>query len=409
MRITYLHQYFNTPDMTGGTRSYEMARRLVTKGHTVNMITSWREEEGRRSWSETKEAGIFVHWLPVHYSNQMGYGERIQAFLKFAWAAALKAASMPADVVFATSTPLTIALPGAYAAWKQKSPLVFEIRDLWPELPIAIGALKNPILKMIAYQLEKFAYRRSERIVALSPGMKDGVLRSGYPEDKIAVIPNSADLDFFDPNHSDSNAFRNEHPEIGNAPLIVYAGSMGIINGVDYLPHIAAVSRRQSLGLQFAVIGKKGQEEQKVRQTAKELSVLGKNFHIYPSVPKRKMPDILAAADVALSLFVDLKPMWANSANKFFDALASGTPIAINYGGWQAKLLKETGAGIVLPANDAEEAALRLGNFIADKSQLRKAGQAARKLAEDRFSRDQLANQLEQVLLSATGQISDLD
>jgi glycosyltransferase involved in cell wall biosynthesis len=112
------------------------------------------------------------------------------------------------------------------------------------------------------------------------------------------------------------------------------------------------------------------------------------------------MPDILADADVALSLFVDLKPMWANSANKFFDALASGTPVAINYRGWQADLLEETGAGIILPPDDPDKAAAMLAAFVADKKILQKAGQAARNLAEERFSRDKLAGQLERVLVS---------
>jgi thioesterase domain-containing protein len=113
MKITYLHQYFNTPSMSGGTRSYEMAKRLVAKGHEVNMITSWREDDGRKGWFETEEAGIRVHWLPVPYSNKMGFRERINAFIRFAFGAARKAASLPADLVFATSTPLTIALSGA--------------------------------------------------------------------------------------------------------------------------------------------------------------------------------------------------------------------------------------------------------------------------------------------------------
>jgi glycosyltransferase involved in cell wall biosynthesis len=374
----------------------------VARGHEVNMVTSWREDDGRRDWFETEEAGIRVHWLPVPYSNKMGFHERIRAFCRFAWDAAKKTASLSADLVFATSTPLTIALPGVYVSWRQKAPMVFEVRDLWPELPIAVGALKNPVLRSAARHLERFAYSQSEHIVVLSPGMKEGVMKTGFPQDKIAVIPNSADLDLFDPRLADKQAFRKVHPEIGDAPLIVYAGAMGKINGVDYLPKIAACCREYGFRLQFALIGKKGQEEQKVRDTAENLKVMGNNFHIYPAVPKRKMPNILAAADVALSLFVDLKPMWANSANKFFDALASGTPVAINYGGWQAELLEETGAGIVLPPNNPEEAARRLGAFVADGRALKEAGHAARRLAEERFSRDKLADQLEDVLLSAT-------
>lgn len=401
MRITYLHQYFNTPEMIGGTRSYEMARRLVARGHEINMVTSWREDDGRKEWFETEEGGMRVHWLPVPYANSMGYGERIGAFFRFAWSAASRAAALPADVIFATSTPLTIALPGAYAAWRKNLPMVFEVRDLWPELPIAVGALSNPLLQKAAAALERFAYARSERIVALSPGMKDGVVRAGYPAEKVSVLPNSADLELFDPERADDKHFRRKHPEIGEAPLIVYAGTLGKINGVDYLPGIAAASKAQGLGLQFAVVGNRGGAEKKVRETARMLKVLGDNFHLYPSVPKREMPNILAAADVALSLFVDLVPMWANSANKFFDALASGTPVAINYGGWQAELLEETGAGIVLPPDDADEAARRLGALVADKNQLHDTGRAARKLAEERFSRDKLALELEQVLLAA--------
>lgn len=401
MRIIYLHQYFNTPEMSGGTRSYEMARRLVAMGHEVNMMTSWREEDGHKGWYETDESGIHVHWLPVPYSNNMGYGERIGAFFTFAWAAARKAATLPADLVFATSTPLTIALPGAYAAWRKNVPMVFEVRDLWPELPIAVGALRNPLLRSAARMLERFAYAKSERIVALSPGMKEGVVQTGYPAEKVAVIPNSSDLDLFDPEKADAKDFRRQHPELGQAPLIVYTGALGLINGVDYLPRIAAASKALGYGPQFAVIGHKGQEEGKVRATAGELEVLGDNFHMYPAVPKNTMPNILAAADIALSLVVDLKPLWANSANKFFDALASGTPIAINYEGWQAELLEKTGAGIVLPPNNPDEAARRLQAFIADTKRLKDAGYAARKLAEERFSRDKLAKELEQVLFSS--------
>lgn len=400
MRITYLHQYFNTPDMPGGTRSYEMGRRLADKGHEVNMITSCRQESGHKDWFETEEAGIRVHWLPVPYSNSMSYRERIQAFTRFAWGAAFKAGSLPADIVFATSTPLTIALPGAYAARRRQVPMVFEVRDLWPELPIAVGALRSPLTQRAARTLERFAYRWSQHVVALSPGMKDGVVRSGYPENRVTVIPNSADLEFFDPTAQDPAPFRAAHPELGEDPLVVYTGTMGAINGVDYLPRIAAAARDQGLGFQSVVVGRGGCEDA-VRREAERLGVLGVNFHLYPPVPKAAVPNVLAAADVALSLFVDLEPMWANSANKFFDALASGTPVAINYGGWQAELLRESGAGIVMPPNDPAEAARRLATFLAEPERVTQAGRAARTLAEQYFSRDHLASQLEQVLLDA--------
>jgi len=402
VRIIYLHQYFNTPQDAGGTRSYEMARRLVASGHDVDMVTSTRtsSEGGFRGWRQTEEAGIRVHWLYVHYSNAMSYAERIRAFLKFAGMSALKAASLEGDVVFATSTPLTIALPAIYAARRQKIPMVFEVRDLWPELPIAVGALRGRILIAAARWLERFAYRNSAHIVALSPGMKDGIVRTGYPEDRVRVIPNSADLELFDVPATAGQAFRDQFDWLQDRPLVVYTGALGLINGVGYLARLAAAVERLAPQVRFLVLGE-GKEEQTVRNIAKKMGVLGRNFFMLPPIPKVEMPKVLSAANLATSLFIDLPEMWANSANKFFDALASGTPVAINYRGWQADLIKQTGAGIVLDAQDIEAAANRIVQALRDQTWLERAGAAARKLAEERFSRDLLAGQLETVLQKA--------
>src|SRR5690625_1515997 len=243
MRLIYLHQYFNTPRSSGGTRSYEMARRFVAMGHEVHMVTSWRGETKRDNWFETVEDGIHVHWMPVPYSNEMGFAERIRAFLQFALAAPRRAVKIGGDVVFATSTPLTIAMLGVYASKRLRVEMVFEVRDLWPELPIAIGALRNPVLKWAAHRLEAFAYRNSSQIVALSPGMRDGVVSTGYPEDRVHVIPNSSDVDRFQAPNVDGNRFLNQHPYLQGRRIVLYAGTFGKIHGVDYLVRLAAAMR----------------------------------------------------------------------------------------------------------------------------------------------------------------------
>lgn len=400
MRILYLHQYFNLPSDPGGTRSYEMARRLVKYGHEVFMITSDRRGKFQtKGWQVTKETGIEVHWLPVPYDNRMSYGQRIKAFVTFAIASARRAAAIPADVVFATSTPLTIAIPGIYASQKQKIPMVFEVRDLWPELPIAMGALKGPLIPLARW-LERFAYNNSSRIVALSSGMRDGVRRTGYPLSNIHIIPNSSDLELFSLPKEAGELFRNANSWLKNNPLVIYAGTLGKINGVSYLAYLAAEVRKLAPEIRFLVVGG-GAEEKIVRDTAADLGVLNETFFMLPSIPKREMPNILAAANIASSVFINLPEMWANSANKFFDALAAGTPVAINYAGWQADLLKETGAGLVLPYDDLPTAARMLTEFIHDEERLEQAGKAARKLAETKFNRDILAKQLETVLLEA--------
>ena len=169
MKVIYLHQYFNKPDMPGGTRSYEMAVRMVRKGHEVHIITSKRDVSFSKSqWKEERFGGIFIHWIEIPYNNNMIFFNRLKAFFKFAFSAGGKAIAIGGDIVFATSTPLTIAIPAVIAKRKLKVPMVFEVRDLWPELPIAIGAIRNPFLKYCALKLEKWAYKNAESIIGLS-------------------------------------------------------------------------------------------------------------------------------------------------------------------------------------------------------------------------------------------------
>jgi glycosyltransferase involved in cell wall biosynthesis len=129
--------------------------------------------------------------------------------------------------------------------------------------------------------------------------------------------------------------------------------------------------------------------------------VLHQNFFMTPGVPKAEIPALLSAADIATSLVIDLEPLWANSANKFFDAFAAGKPVAINYGGWQAEVLIETGAGLVLDPHDIEGAADVLVAAIRDPSWLTAAGAAARRAGRERFDRDTLALELDRLLRRA--------
>ena len=385
MRILYLHQFFTTPAMPGITRSYELARRLVRAGHDVDVVTS-RPEGGRRGWDVTEEDGIRVHWCPVPYANQMPFRARMRAFATFAARAGPRAAALGGDVLYASSPPLTTALPAAYAARRRRIPVVFEVRDLWPELPIAIGALKNPVSVAAGRRLERFAYRQSRRVVALSPGMKAGVVATGYPADRVDVIPNACDFDLFDAGPEPGRAFRREHAWLGDRPLVAYVGKLGYMNGVDYLARVAAAT----LPL-----------DPEVRRAAADLGVLDRTFFMLPSVAKRDVPALLAAADITTGLFIDVEEMWSNSANKFFDSLAAAKPIAINYGGWHADLLAETGAGLRLDVHDPAAAADRLVAAVRDPAWLADAGAAARQLGLDRFDRDRLALQLERVLHDA--------
>ena len=382
----------------GGVRSYEMARRLVEWGHEVHMVATDRDVPKGAPERQTVESGIHVHWLPVPYNNSMSYRQRIQAFIKFAYDCTKKAKSIDCDVVYATSTPLTIAIPAVRAAKRHKCPMVFEVRDLWPEIPIAIGAIKSKPLIYAAQWLERYAYRNSAAVVALSPGMRDGVVGTGYPAEQVEIIPNASDLDFFDVPESTGKAFRQKYDWLQDRPMVLYGGTFGFMNGVSYLAEIAAKAFPLNPDVRFVAVGS-GRERDLIVENAKRLGVWEKNFYVIEHVPKTEMPSIYCASDIATSLFIDLPEMRANSANKFFDGLASGTPMAINYGGWHQDLLKETGAGIALDPRDHGKAAELLLSHLKDQEWLQNAGKQSRKLAEDQFSRDILTRKLEKTLL----------
>ncbi|HXV77652.1 MAG TPA: glycosyltransferase family 4 protein [Candidatus Polarisedimenticolaceae bacterium] len=397
MRILYFHQYFNTPEMSGSTRSYEIARRLVAGGHRVDIVTSDRGSGASSNWRESECGGARVHWIAVPYSNELPFARRMRAFLRYALAAARRSSSIDADLIFATSTPLTIALPAAYAKLRKRVPLIMEIRDLWPEVPIAMGVLRSRSSRALARALERFAYACSARVVALSPGMADGVARAGYPRERVVTLPNACDLELFDVPVSVGQAFRASHPWLGDRPLVVYAGTLGRANDVGFLVRLAGSMRWIDERVRFLVVGD-GAEREDLRALAAQLGVLDRTLFMMDPVPKLAMPRILAAADLAVSTFARVPALWTNSANKVFDALASGTPIAINHGGWIAELLDDHDAGLILDAADAEAAARRLAAALADGEWLARAATNARRLARDRFSRDRLVAQLEQLM-----------
>jgi glycosyltransferase involved in cell wall biosynthesis len=370
-------------------------------GHEVMMVTSdQRPNSGGSAWRESLEAGVRVYWTPVPYDNVMTYNERIKAFFTFAWRAARKAAELQGDVVFATSTPLTIALPAVYAARRAKCPMVFEVRDLWPAVPIAIGAIRNPLLKAAARWLERFAYRNATRIVALAPGMRDAIVATGYPADRVTVIPNGCDLDVFTADAPGRDQ-RAEHHWLKDRPLLVFAGTFGFVNGMEYLVRLAGWIRKLDADVRIVAVGT-GREFEATRALAEKLGVLGENLHLLGQLPKMEVAGWLQAADMTIALFTGPSIVWRDAVqNKFFDSLAAGKPVANNFEGWQAKIAVEAGAGIILSATDHEAAARDVVRRLRDRNWLRSASDAARSLAIGRFNRDLLAGDLARVLAQA--------
>lgn len=375
-----------------------MARRLVAAGHEVHMITS--DQRGLRGprWRETDEAGIRVHWARVAYDNKMSFVRRVLAFVAFAWAATFRALWLKGDVILATSTPLTIAIPALLASRFGGIPFVFEVRDMWPDVPIAIGALRNPLAIKAARVLELQTYRRAARVVALAPGMRDDIIAKGVPAGKVVVIPNGCDTGLF---RGGARAdVRSAHPWLGARKLVLYAGAIGRINGLAYLVDLARETMRIDPAVRFAVFGA-GAERERVRAFARREGVLGENLFMFDPLPKLDLADWVAAADLALAL-IRFRAIWKDAVeNKFFDAVAAGKPIAMNFNGWQTQIALDAGIGIVLDPASPPAAAGRLVAALRDDAWLRGVPERAASLADGEFSRDRLAARLLAVLEAA--------
>ena len=377
MNILYLHQYFNTPSMPGSTRSYEFAKRLVARGDTVHMVTTnW---QGKSKLSFTNESGINVYWAPIPYANKMNFLERISAYLGYVWFTFIIGHKLNYDLIIASSTPLTIAIPALWLKRVKRAKMIFEVRDLWPQLPIAIGSLKSPIMIKIAQFLEKKAYAGSEKVIALSTGM-NSVLEERVPSNKISVVTNLSDRKNFNVSDQKGINFRKNYPGISNHPLIVYTGAFGRVNGVIYLVEIAKEIQKINSNVRFLLTGD-GYEKDKIQKRSIKYGLFNKVLFINGYLPKNEMPDLLSAATITTSFFIDLPEMGHNSANKFFDGLAAGKPIMINYGGWQADLLKESGAGFIIPQNNSSQAAKILNDVLTNNEILNQMKKASRQLS----------------------------
>jgi len=382
--------------MSGGVRSYDIAHYLVENGHTVHMITSMRDLSDKDRWSFTNENGINVHWLSMSYSNKFSFLKRLKAFFLFAVYSAKKGSSLDGDIIYASSAPLTIAIPALYISWKKSIPIVFEVRDLWPAVPIAMGVLKNPFLKYLAKNLEKYIYKKSKAVIALSEGMKNGVVDAGYDENKVFVIPNFSNNEMFNSDLT-GGKFQVKRKWLKNSPLLVYTGTFGLVNGVSFLVDIAEQLIFLNSNVKILLLGH-GIEFESVKSYAIEKNVLNTNLFIEPSINKEELPEVLSAASLASNLIIDVPELWNNSANKFFDALASGTPVLINGSGWQADLINKTNTGIVTYGLSIEQSAKAVNDFLNNEDLLKESSINALNLSKEFFDKDKLVMQVEEVL-----------
>lgn len=400
MHVAYIHQHFSTRAGKTGTRSYELARCLVAAGHKVSMICGVAEQskdvlqvDGRVG--KLHFDGIDVYCINEPYANKMGFWRRIQAFLSFANTAERVARDVDADLVFATSTPLTVGIPGMKAARRRKVPFVFEVRDLWPELPIALGVIKNPAIKWYTKHLERKIYHAAEHVIGLSPGIRDGVISEGVPRDFTSMIPNASDLDLFTPDDSPL-----DDPRFGSTDelRLCFTGAHGMANGLDAVLDAAAeLKRRGERNIRFCFIGQ-GKERPALIERSRREGLEGMTSWL-ELIPKMELARILPRMDVGMMILKNLPAFYyGTSPNKFFDYIAAGIPVLNNYPGWLAGMIEQHKCGVVVPPNDPKAFADACVWLRDNRSELPAMGARGRKLAELQFNRVELGNQFVKIL-----------
>lgn len=337
MKITYVHQYFKTPQEGGAIRSWYIAKAMVEAGHEVTMITTYN---GNSLLQENVD-GIKVYYLPIHYSNAFRFRKRLKAFLRFVKKSKELIATLPTpDLLYISSTPLTVGLVGLWAKKKFHNPFIFEVRDLWPEAPVQMGAVKNRFVKRYLYNLEKKIYQRADKIIALSPGMASYIEKL-VPKDKVLMVPNMCDLEYFNSDELDQNLIRSKY-SLSDAPIITHLGTIGKANHLEYLLAIAAETKKAGSQLQYVIAGD-GSEKERLKQLATEQQL--DNIHFYPSNDKLFVKELLAISEFTYTSFLNIPILETNSPNKFFDSLASGTPVIVNTKGWLKELVEQHECG----------------------------------------------------------------
>ena len=389
MRIIYIHQYFLTPEEGGATRSYYLAKGMVENGIDVEVITAHNN-----SFYDLKIIeGIKVHYLPISYDQHFGFIRRVLSFILFAKNAKNWLKKLPrADYLYINSTPLNTGLIGLCAKRKFSLPYIFEVRDLWPDAPIQVGAIRNPFLKRLLYALEKKIYRHALKVIALSPGIADNI-RKKCGDCTIHIIPNFSDISAFIPAPKDLDFL--EKAKLRNAFTIAYTGAIGQVNAVEEILELARVSQEEGKNFQFVVMGK-GVKLPHLLQKAKELEL--KNFFYFPFGSKEEVGKILNAADMAFISFDHLPVLKTNSPNKFFDALAAGKAILVNHKGWVYDLVIMYDLGLYYNPKKPIETLKRMESLASEPKLLAQIQGNSRRLSENHFSKEKAVEHLMQVL-----------
>jgi glycosyltransferase involved in cell wall biosynthesis len=390
-RVLYVSQYFVSADQPGGVRHWQHARALARAGHEVSVVTSYVQHKertvperyrGRRIVRE-REDGLDV-WRT--YSTP-GYGRdmrsRIASYGTFAWWSAVAGVRAPRpDVVVASSPSLPSAAAAAAVARARGARFLLEVRDLWPESAVAMGLIGDRRAIAAARRLESYCYRRADRIVALTEGIRDGLLEHGVPGSKIVLITNGVDLEI------GNGARPAAAPVPDDAFVAMYVGAHGTYSALETVLE-AADELRDAPEVRLVLVGN-GDRKPALVDAARRRGLA--NVAFVDPVPKREVPSWLARADACVLPYQD-NPLFAGALpNKAFDYLGAGRPIVASApAGELTRMVERAGCGLAVPPEDGPALAGALRRLASDREAARRMGESGRRYALDHYDRAALA------------------
>jgi len=392
MHILIIHQAFASLNEPGGTRHHEFARLLTAHGHQVTVIASpvsYITGSAFRASvsSEVTEYKVTILRASVYDAHHRSFLHRIVAFFSFMLSSFWVGLGVKnVDLVWGTSPPIFQGVTAWVLARIKGAKFLFEVRDLWPQFAIAVGVLKNPVLILLSEWLERFLYRRADRVMVNSPGFLEPVTSRGAK--RVELIPNGADPSMFDPNN-DGMEFRRSN-QLADKFVVLYAGAHGMSNDLEVVLDAAALLVDRN-DIQLVLLGD-GKEKPALMARAQKKDLTNVTF--LPSVPKTEMASALAGADACLAILKPLEEYKTTYPNKVFDYMAAGRPVVLAIDGVIREVVEAAGCGIFAAPGSADEVANAIRQLAADKKESRIMGLQGRDYLQKNFSRAAIGEKL---------------
>ena len=394
MRILYVSQYFPPEMGAPAARVHELCREWARYGHDVTVLTGFPNHptgivppEYRGQLIRRDEVdGVRVIRTPIYAAANKGFFRRVLNYGSFAASASALGpflAKRP-DVLIATSPQFLTGIAGWWLAAVTRVPFVFEVRDLWPRSIVEVGAMREGSIAIrLLEMLERFLYRRADRIVAVTDSFVDAIAGNGISRDKIAVVTNGVDLELFRPADRDTARAALGLPAGFTA---TYVGTHGMAHGLGML--LDAAKRLRAAGVSFLLVGE-GAEKAKLKERATSEGITNVTF--LDQQPRDRVAQIYAASDLCLVLLRDLPLFRTVIPSKMFEFMGSARPILTTVDGESRGILERAGAGRFSPPEDLDAFVAAIRELAQAPGELDRMGRAGRTFVEAHYSRPALA------------------